>query len=471
MTRLLVIAQARVALEDPHACTDAADTLTVCGAVFDTLLRRDGRGAYRPGLAEAWETSADCRRFTFRLREGVRFHDGTAMDAEAVRFTLQRLADPAQGATLGAPGVYAQYLAGATIEILDARTLRLKLAAPLADIADILCYGHIVSPQAMAAAGDDLAARMVGTGPYRLTGWEPGQAIEAVANPDHYDGALPLAGLRWEAHASPEARAEALRAGRADVANAVGTATAGTDYLAPTAMIYLLNARHGPCADVRVRRALNLAIDREALIAEVLGGAGRPLSGFVSPIHYGFDPAAAVLRQDLAAAMRLLAEAGHGGGLELAVDCPTRLPDEAEALTAALARQLAAVGVGLAVTVHDDRVAYANRVRLKGIGDMAVFDSSPMSTFRVLAEKIDSRFAGSWWQGYRNPAVEALIDRGRATPDAAAREGVYREAYRLLQQDPPWLYLYNHTRRIALATMPPGFAMPDDGVLDVRRLR
>ncbi|MBC7635916.1 MAG: peptide ABC transporter substrate-binding protein, partial [Acetobacteraceae bacterium] len=445
------------------------------GAVFDALIRRDGQGGYAPALAESWHTSPDARIFTFQLRPHIRFHNGDPVDADAVRFSLMRMADPAQGSTLGAPGVYAQYLTGMAVDILGPQTLRITLAQPLADIADILSYGHIVSPRAIGVAGDDLTARMVGTGPYRLTGWDPGRSITAVANQDHFAGPPGLAAIRWEAHPTPAARAAALRDGRADCANHVENATFDPSifrltYLSPTVMIYLLNAASGPCADARVRRALNLAIDRDALVADILGGAGRPLAGFVSPNHVGFDPAAPIPRHDVSQARRLLAEAGYASGLALSVDCPTRMPDEAEALTAALARQFAPLGITFAVTIHSDRIAYANRVREKRIGDLCVFDSSPMSTFRVLTEKIDSRFAGSWWQGYRNQAVEALIDTARTTTDAASRTAIYRHTYRLLQQDPPWLTLYNHTRTIALAAAHPHFTMPDDGVLDVRRL-
>lgn len=474
-TAAFTISQARAVLDDPHACTDAADVLTVFGAVFDPLLRRDGRGGYLPTLATAWSASTDACRFTFQLRKGVRFHNGDPVDAEAVRFSLLRMADPAQGGTLGAPGVWAQYLGGMAVEIVGDHTIRLTLREPLADIADLLSYGHIVSPRALAAAGDDLAARMVGTGPYCLTGFEPGRSVTAAAWPDHFAGPPRHAALRWEAETSPERRAEALRDGRVQAANQIATSELGPDvtvhtYLSPTVMIYLLNAANGPCADPRVRRALNLALDRAALVAEVLGGAGRPLDGFLSPNHVGFDPAAPAVRADLSQARHLLAEAGHAGGLTLRVDCPTSLPDEAQSLTAAVGRQLAAVGVTLDVTVHADRTAYANRVREKRVGDMCVFDSSPMSTFRVLLEKIDSRFAGSWWQGYRNPEVEALIDIARATVDPADRAAIYRRTYRLLQDDPPWLTLYNHTRRIGLAGRHASFAMPDDGVIDVRGL-
>ncbi|MBC7636602.1 MAG: peptide ABC transporter substrate-binding protein, partial [Acetobacteraceae bacterium] len=142
MPQPFVIAQPRAVLEDPHACTDSADVLTVFGAVFDALIRRDGQGGYAPALAESWHTSPDARIFTFQLRPHIRFHNGDPVDAEAVRFSLMRMADPAQGGTLGAPGVYAQYLTGMAVDILGPETLRITLAHPLADIADILSYGH-----------------------------------------------------------------------------------------------------------------------------------------------------------------------------------------------------------------------------------------------------------------------------------------------------------------------------------------
>jgi peptide/nickel transport system substrate-binding protein len=93
-----------------------------------------------------------------------------------------------------------------------------------------------------------------------------------------------------------------------------------------------------------------------------------------------------------------------------------------------------------------------------------------MSVFRVLQEKIDSRMKGSWWEGYQNPAVEALIDAARRTTDTTKREAIYRQCYRLLQDDPPWLYLYNHHRSIGIAGTHKGWSMRRDGVLDVRRL-
>ena len=101
---------------------------------------------------------------------------------------------------------------------------------------------------------------------------------------------------------------------------------------------------------------------------------------------------------------------------------------------------------------------------------MCVFDSSPLSTFRVLAEKIDARVAGSWWLGFHNEAVEKLLDAGRRTSDGPARETIYRQAYRHLQDDPPWLYLYNPLRVVGVAGSHPDWRTRPDGVLDVTAL-
>ena len=270
-----------------------------------------------------------------------------------------------------------------------------------------------------------------------------------------------------------------LQAGEAQVANSLDfraskaledhSGFTRTVSLVPVAIIYLFNAERGPLADPRIRLALNLAVDRQALIANVVHGAAQPLTGFVSPAHFGSMPPADA-GPDLETARFLIVEAGYADGLVLEVDCPTRLPDEAVALTAAVGEQLSAIGVSLNVHFHEDREAYAHGVRLKKVRDMCVFDSSPLSTFRVLAEKIDARVEGSWWLGFHNGEVEALLDEGRRTTDAAVREGIYRQAYQKLQADPAWLYLYNPLRVTGLSGSHPDWRMRSDGVLDVTAL-
>jgi peptide/nickel transport system substrate-binding protein len=463
------ILQARLPLRDPHDCTDGADELSLYEAFFDTLMRRDGTG-FAPRLATGWTVSADARTWRFTLRDGVRFHDGAPCDADAVCASLRRMARPDKGYTLGAPGVWAQYLGDARITAPDARTVEIALSHPMADLPDVLVQGYVVAPSSLPDLEAGITTRPVGTGPYRLTGIGDGWIeAEAVA---HFAGTPANPRLRWQAEPDPARRLEALQVGRAQMATALdfhGSQALGPDCtrvetLSPVAIIYLLNAARGPLADARVRLALALAIDRGALIEAAVAGAARPLHGFVSPLHFGAGPDPAPAR-DLAAARALLTQAGYPNGLTLGLDCPTRLPDEAERLTAALGAQLARIGVALEVHIHSDREAYAHMVRRKEIRDLCVFDSSPLSSFRVLYEKIDARVAGSWWEGYHNAGVEALIDEGRATPDDAARAALYARAYALMQADPPWLTLYNPLKITGLRGRHPGFALAVDAVI------
>lgn len=469
------IAQRKVRLRDPHDCTDSADELTVYHAVFDTLVKRMNQG-FVPYLARHWSVSDDARTWQFDLQPDHVFHDGTACDAAAVVKSLKRMARPDKGYTLGAPGVWAQYLATAQITALNSRTVELRLDEPLADLLDILEQAFIVAPAAIARLDRGDTTNPIGSGPYRVTTANDHE-VTATRVADHFAPG-PHATVTWISEPSAIMRQQRLVDGTVHVANdlapqeAMKLAAVGCmalEYLSPVAIIYLLNAAGGPMSDARVRRAISLAVDRKSLIAEVLDGHGTPLLGIVSPVHFGAGETAGDIH-DPDLARNLLADAGYGDGLLLEVDCPTRLPDEAEVLTATLSGQLAAVGISLTVHRHEEREAYAHMVRRKEIHDLCVFDSSPMSTFRVLYEKIDARVAGSWWQGYRNNKVEALLDSARAEPDGVARAAIYASAYAELQADPAWLTLYNPTRVIGLAGMDRSFTMPVDGVIDVTML-
>ncbi|MEO9904467.1 ABC transporter substrate-binding protein [Nisaea sp.] len=476
MTPTTTILQSRIELVDPQDCTDNSDTLAMLEAMFDALVRRGADGRFIPALAESWTLADDACRWTFRLRPGLRFHDGSPLDAEAMKYSIERMQRPDIGATLGAPAVWGQYLGGARITAPDPLTLTIETVEPTADLLDILVSGYALPPHL--ADRPDFLHHPVGSGAFQFDGAEAGREVRMTANPHWWGGARPQEQLIWHCVPLSEARAGAIAAGRAQIATRLSPVDAALlgdsitqhDYFDPTAIIYLLNAASGPFSDPRVRRAIALVVDRQALIAEVLDGAGAPLGGFISSAHIGAAAEPADIIPDLGTARALLAEAGYGDGLMLNVDCPTKLPDEAQALTSALARQLALINVTLIVHTVEDRVAYAEQIRDKKIHDMCVFDSSPMSTFRVLYEKIDSRVRGSWWEGYRNDAVEALLDRSRRIVDPVAREEIHRQSYIALRQDPPWLPLYHHRFAAAIAGDHPDWRMRADGVLDVTTL-
>jgi peptide/nickel transport system substrate-binding protein len=475
MNKILTIAQSKLWMEEPHNCTDGKDVLTIFTSLFDSLAAYDPKMRYVPALAESWIVSEDARTWTFKLRPDVKFHNGQSADAEAVVFSLNRMARPDMGVTLGAPGVYNQYLAGMELEILNRQTVRLTLSKPMADLLDILVTGYILPPETVERLGDGFKAAPIGSGPFEFVEHEKGVRIRAKKNYNYFQALPDYEAIEWLLVPDPDERLRMIKDGRALIAAGPPyTASLEDDDLnyvrsrGSTAFIIIFNAKSGPLRDPRIRLALNLGVDRKALINSVLNGAGYPLSGFVSPVHFGFDPGQTPIRFDPNRARALLKESGYSDGLSLTLDSPTSLPNEAVRLSEALSDQLMRIGVGINIVYTEDRELYANKVRRKDIHDMCVFDSSPLSTFRVLKEKVDARFEGSWWQGYHNEAVEKLLDTAQSTADNSRREAIYKQCFRLLSEDPPWLYLYNVMNITGIAPHLAAWQLPAHGFIDPR---
>ncbi|MFT4605206.1 MAG: peptide/nickel transport system substrate-binding protein, partial [Rhodothermales bacterium] len=207
---------------------------------------------------------------------------------------------------------------------------------------------------------------------------------------------------------------------------------------------FLCNLAEGPCSSTPLRQALNWATDVPSLISSAVGGAAVPVAGPWTERHLGFDPGLEPYGFNLDKARSLIELSGQEPVVTL--DVPARLPDESRHLAARLTEMWSMAGVHVSTRVHEDRPAYALRVRDGHIHDAACFDSSPSSTFRILWEKFHSGHRGPWWQGYTNPKLDALVDTARATPDVRARGELYRQAFHLLNADAPWIFLYSPAR-------------------------
>ncbi len=472
MATILKIAQPQLRLEEPHNCTDNKNILSVHSALFDTLVRFNPQLRYEPALAHTWTVSDDALRWTFHLRERVKFHNGEACDAEAVKYSLERMAQPDMGATLGAPAVYYQYLKGMQVDILDPITIQITLAQPMADLLDVLVTGYILPPKATEELGDSFKETPIGSGPYEFVDFD-GSQLRLKRSPTFQQYVPKYDELHWVQLPDPAERVRQVENGQIQIATALlPEAVTSSDNIhflrtcGATVYIIMLNAAKGVLKDPRVRLALNLGIDRQVVIDEVLSGAGYPLTGFISPFHFGANNTQNALSFEPEKAKALLKQAGYEDGLTLTLDSPTSLPNESVRLSKMIAQQLGQIGVDLQVVYTEDRVAYANKVRLKEIHDMCIFDSSPLSTYRVLKEKVDSRFAGSWWQGYQNEVVEGLLDKAQVTGDEVTREGIYKACYDELCADPPWLYLYNHELITAVSPTLHDYQLPPNGVID-----
>jgi peptide/nickel transport system substrate-binding protein len=447
----VTVVQSSVAIGDPHIVSDSLNRLSIVFSVYEALVKQDNEGNYQPSLAESWDVGDDGRTWTFHLRSGVKFHNGETLRAEDVVATLGRVLDPSIGGAFGTQGVYISYLGTADISAVGDLKVRIVTEQPMADLLDLV----VAMPISPESELDRLPHEYVGSGPYRIA--EMSDTRTVLETHDEYWGAAPAYGeIHWIAEPNAGKRVDTLLSGRADVASGIGLT--GKDRIikdgkasvreleSGLCIIFMLNAQKGPCKDRRVRQALNYALDKDKIIAEIKNGAATPLNGYLTPLHFGHDPETPVYPYDPDEARKLLGDAGYGDGLNLVFDIPSVMPDEAPELARMMAEQYKKVGISLEIIEHGDRPAYAEMVRSKKINDGCCFDSSPKSTYRVLREKIQSTLRGPWWQGYENEQVNDLIGRAEVTFSNPERQQIYRDIYTLVRNDAPWIFLYRPTR-------------------------
>jgi len=455
----------RLALERVHLpalgrVTDDTSVLTLRSFAFEPLCRWQD-GAVLPGLFDSWEVDAAGLAWRFAIRRDATFHDGVPCTSAHVLDTIRAVL--AGRDMFGMPWSYARYLAGAEIAAAGADAIRIVTPSPFADLPEILAEFVCVRAD---ASGD----AVLGTGPYRIVRYAPErEALLVAADPDRSPRAIHALAIP-----DAEARIAALLSGDADVALNLERRDAppGSPALlwgqAPNTLSVMayLNCCEGLFRDPRARLAANLAVDRAAIIARLFHGLGVPASTIVSPFHLGMgagQPPA--LSHEPARARALFADAG--AGLPVLIRTPTHMPERAPEIAAMIAHDLSACGCPATVEVIDDRPAYAREVSAGRIGDIALFDSSPHSTFRVLDDKISARSRGPWWQGSDDPALEAMFRAAAATLDPAARDAAYARPLAHLRDNPPWLYLYHPIDVFAAVPGTPPLALDHRGVLRI----
>lgn len=447
------IIQKSVTLADPHICSDAKNRFSIFNAIFDCLVKRDSAGRFIPALSTKWTVEPDAQQWTFALRNDVTFHNGDQMTAADVAAALKRACDPSVGGELGTEGVWASYLGDAEISVIDAHTVSITTSQPMADLLDLLVAIPIMPESVLS----HVPTVFVGSGQWQLVEHDETQVRLARFEKSHINGAGGIAGdrLTFYGQSAEDVRIEALVAGRADLAADLSPQSyraiqkADKQLLAQPSNLcvaFLCNASRGMCSHQEFRQALNYAVNVERMIEQAFGGvadAASRLNGPLTPFHYGCDDTIPPYPHDFDKARALLDKAGADS--RIVIDLPMKLPDEAPLLGELLAEDLVAVGLDVSLRHFEDRPAYAHMVKEKRIDDACCFDSSPLSTYRVLREKFNSDVAGPWWQGYHNPQVNQLLDQASRTVDDIKRRAIYQRAYRHLHDDAPWIFLYHPT--------------------------
>lgn len=428
-----------MALEPPHldptAGAAAAIDEVVYANVFEGLTRVAEDGTVAPALAQAWQFSPDGLTVTFDLREGVRFHDGTPFNAQVAKFALDRAR--ADGAENAQPQLFE---AIDTVEATGTHTLTIALSQPDADLPYALAWGDAVMVHPDSA--DANKQTPVGTGPFRFDEWRRGDRVVLTPNADYWGEAPALERAEFAFIADPTVALAAMLAGdvhafpnfpapetlpvlegdpRFDVV--VGT-TEGETILA-------INARKAPFDDVRVRRAIAAAIDRQALVDGAMYGTATPIGSHMPPHDPAYVDLTGVNAYDPAKASALLAEAG---ATDLAVEIALPPPSYARRSGEIIAAQLREVGIDASVRAVE-WAEWLSRIFRGHEFDLTIVAHTEPADIGIYARP-------DYYFGVRNPRFDEIMTELSATVDAENRAALLVEAQQIIADDAVNAFLF-----------------------------
>jgi peptide/nickel transport system substrate-binding protein len=460
---------------DPHFSVQWSERY-VLYTVFNTLVGLDKDFNIVPELAESWAVSNDGRAITFRLRRGVKFHDGTDFTAEVVKWNIERILSPETRSPLRS--LIAPYVDA--VVVVDPATVRFDLKAPFRPLLAALAErpGFMVSPSAVRRYGRDFGRNPVGTGPFRFAEWIPDQRIVVQRFDGYWERGKPYL-TRIEFLHVPEKQVQltALRTGEADI----------LDEISPTLLPVLRNAPNikviehqssrfvgwqwdldkPPFNNAKLRGALAHAVDRDEIRKVVFANTGRsathPEGGgwWYNPeldrLGYRYDPERA---------KALLAEAGYASGFSHTMV----VPDEQfwKELAQVVQAQLARLGVRVSLELVNPADSYRMVVedKINWTPTRWAPRADPHGRLSILFHS--KGFANT--TGYVNPRVDELIDRAATIYDQKAAKALYKEVERMVMADAPYVYFVWPSEFAAMHQRVQGFVWVPDLILRLRDL-
>lgn len=454
---------------DPHLYTLTPNS-ALAQHVFDNLVHRDATGRLVPGLAEAWRL-VDDSTWEFRLRRGVAFHNGAPFTAADVTYTIDHVPR-----VQNSPGSFAVFTkAIKDMEVVDPHTIRFRTDGiyPLlpADLSQIAIIWHGLGENNLTSDFNSGRAA-IGTGPFRLLAYRHGERVEMERN-DRYWGEAPAwARVNYRVISNDGARVAALRAGDVSFIDSVPTGDLlrlraeprvilsetvslrsiylRSDFRAETPYVSGPNGEPlatNPLRDLRVRRALSVAINRPAIAERTMSGAAIPSGQFMPPGAYGFAADLPPPAFDPDRARRLLAEAGFPQGFTITLLASNdRYINDAQ-VAQSIGQMWTRIGVRTKVDVIPFATLVQRTTRLDNsmsLGGWANSNGEPSSGLRGL---LGTRDMERGWgtvnrTGYSNPEFDAVLARAMGTADDEAREGLMQEATRIAARDVAWIPLH-----------------------------
>lgn len=450
--------------------------------MFEGLVGFNEKMEMQPMLAEKWEASADATTFTFFLRKGVKFHDGTPFNAEAVKYNFDRVTNPDNKLKR-----YGLYRIIAKTEVVDEYTVKFTTSEPFGAMLATFAHpaGGIVSPAA-AKQGADAPAfgkKPVGTGPYKFVEWVPGDHLTVEKFADYWNPAQGAKVDRFVIKPVPEAgtRISMLQAGDAQFINTVPYAQvklikdSKEVSVAENEAIYTywvaMNTQKPPFNDKRVRQALNYAVDKQAIIDAVLAGYGKPADSPLAPRVWGYK-SVKTYPYDVKKAKELLAEAGV-----TSAKTTMWISDNTESKQVAVALQGQLKEVGFDVEVVSMEAATLSAERFKKFEEnksmMNYAGWSPSTGDAdwglrpLLAREAwpPTLFNLAFWD---NPDFDAQIKAALQTADPEKRKTAYAKAQEIVMEEAPWIFLWVNQVLGGISNKCGGMVIQPDGIAYLR---
>ncbi len=421
-----------VVLEPPHLDPTAGAAAAIDEVVYANVmegLTRIGRdGAVQPALAESWTISEDGLTYRFTLHEGVKFHDGSALDSADVVFSFERAM--AEDSTNAQKGLFEPI---AKVEAADARTVVITLKRPTGHFLFNLGWGDavIVGEE---SAGDN-KANPVGSGPFVFKRWVKGDRIELEANPDYWGEAVKLESATFKIIPDPAAAVAAVLAGDVDAfANFPAPESMGQFEADPRFVVVIgstegetiLSTNNGrpPFDDIRVRRAMAHALDRKAVINGAMFGYGTPIGSHFAPHHPAYIDLTGRYPLDLEKAKALLAEAGHDDGIKATLKLPP--PTYARRGGEIIASQMRKIGIELEL-IPVEWAQWLEQVFKAKDYDLTIVSHTEPMDIGIYARD-------DYYFDYKDPDFVAIMDRLAAATDPAERTAIMGEAQKHLAE-------------------------------------
>ncbi|QOL80981.1 ABC transporter substrate-binding protein [Pseudooceanicola spongiae] len=463
---------------DPAAVT-AVNDFRILMNVYDGLVRyKSGTLEVEPALASSWDINEDGTLYTFHLREGVTFHDGSDFDAEAVKFNFDRMLKEDHPFHDTGPFPLSFFFSSVEeVTVADPLTVEFKLSAPYAPFLSNLAYptGLIVSPAAVEKFGADFGRNPSGTGPFSFAEWKSNEHVILNANPDYWDGAPATETLVFRPITDANTRTAEMLAGGIDLMVEVppvalsefeGDPYQVFEQAGPHVWFAILNAKEGPFADKLVRQAANYAVNKAALVDNVLEGTAEVAAGPTPPAFaWAYNEDVQPYAYDPDKARALLAEAGqeHPEVTFFVTEGGSGMLDPI-AMGTAIQADLKAVGFDVKIETYEWNT-FLGEVNpgLEGKADMAemAWMTNDPDTLPYLALRSDAwPDKGGFNSGYySNPEVDSLLEKARVATDQSERATLYKQMQAIVHDDAPWLFVANWKQNAVASDKVENFAL------------